>query len=180
MLGLDIDRPCILIMGGTQGLGPIKEMSKLLDRSYLELQVIIATGTNKRLFRWLKARRFRKKFVILSNADNVNELMEMATIIITKAGGITTAEALAKGLPMLIVNSLPGQEMMNTRFLLSEGVAVRAESPDEVETILSELIYNKNKLKAMSEKAHSLARPDSSAKIASSVLELVNNYNTYR
>ncbi|MDD5422685.1 MAG: glycosyltransferase [Candidatus Omnitrophota bacterium] len=172
--GLDEDVPCVLIMGGTQGLGPIKEMSRSLDRAYLNLQAVIVTGTNKRLYKWLKGRRFRKKIVALPYADNVNELMEMATVVITKAGGITTAEALAKGVPMLVVNSLPGQEAMNTVFLLSEGVAVRAESPADVEAILEELLYNKNKLKAMSDKARSLARPDSSVNIAKTVLKLIH------
>ena len=120
-MGLDKDVPCVLIMGGTQGLGPIKNVARLLDASKLDLQVIIATGTNKKVYRWLKGRRFKKRFMVLPFADNVNELMRAATLIVTKPGGITTAEALASGLPMLILHPLPGQEAMNTKFLLKEG-----------------------------------------------------------
>ena len=169
-LGLDSTKPCILVMGGTQGLGPIKDLVKLLNRSSVEMQLIIACGTNKKLYNWLKARHHRKKTIILSYATNIDELMQASDIILTKPGGITTAEALAKGLPMLIVNPLPGQEAMNTKFLLQEGVAVKAENPDDVMVLLNELFENKNKLKAMSDRARLLAKPDSSLDVAKLIL----------
>lgn len=173
-LSLDPKIPAVLIMGGTQGLGPIKELVAFLDRSELPLQMIIACGTNKKLFRWLNRRKrhFKKKTIVLPFADNIDELMHIATVIVTKPGGITTAEALARGLPMLIVNPLPGQEAMNTKFLLREGVAVKAENPADVGIVLEELLYNKDKLRLMSEKAKSLSKPDSAVNIARLMLEI--------
>ena len=171
-LGLDKTKPRLLVMGGTQGLGPIKELIRLLDRSKLNIQLVIACGTNKRLYKWLAPRRYQKKVVVLPYASNIDELMQVSDIILTKPGGITTAEALAKGLAMLIVNPLPGQEAMNTKFLLKEGVAVKAENPEDVEILLEELLENKSKLRAMSEKARALAKPDSSERIAKMVLEM--------
>ena len=173
-LGLDKDKRFVLIMGGTQGLGPIKEVSKLLDASGIDMQMIIATGTNKKLYNWLKARRFHKKITILPYVQNIDEFMQISSLILTKPGGITTAEALTKGLPMLIVNPLPGQEAMNTRYLLAEGVAVKAECPDDVPAILEELLYNEAKLNTMREKAVTLSRPNSSLDIAKLILELAN------
>jgi processive 1,2-diacylglycerol beta-glucosyltransferase len=175
-MGLDKNVPCILIMGGTQGLGPIKDLIRILDRSSLNIQIVVATGTNKKLFRWLLkiVKRSRKKMVALPYADNIDELMDISTLIITKPGGITTAEALAKGIPMLIVHPLPGQEAMNTKFLLKEGVAVKAEEPEDVPVILEELLYNKHKLSIMREKAKSLSKGDSAMNIAKLVLELAS------
>ena len=172
-LGLDPGKPCVLVMGGTQGLGPIKDMVRLLDRSVLDVQMVIVCGTNKKLYRYFARGRFRKKVVVLPYTSNVDELMQISDLIITKPGGITTAEALAKGLPMLIVHPLPGQEAMNTRFLLNEGVAVKAESPEDVAVILGELLYNKNKLADMKRKALSLSKPSSSMDIARMILEMV-------
>lgn len=172
-LGLDLSKPCVLIMGGTQGLGPIKDMVKSIDKSHTEIQMVIVCGTNKRLCRWLGSRSFKKKTIILPYAKNIDELMDTADLIITKPGGITTAEALAKGLPMLIVHPLPGQEAMNTRFLLNEGVAVKAESPEDVPVLLDELLYNKDKLADMRRKALFLSKPSSSVDIARMILELV-------
>ncbi len=173
---LDIDPklPAVLIMGGTQGLGPIREIVRHLDRSALDLQMILVTGTNKKLYKWLTARSFRKKTLIMQFSTNVDELMQASTVIITKPGGITTAEALAKGLSMLIVNPLPGQEAMNTKYLLKEGVAVKAENPKDVAAILSELLYNKTKLSVMSEKAKSISKPDSAINIARLIQGLIN------
>jgi processive 1,2-diacylglycerol beta-glucosyltransferase len=175
-LSLDPKKSCILIMGGTQGLGPIKELIRMLDRSSVDLQMMVAAGTNKKLYNWLsrKAKGFRKKTVVFSFAANIDELMDISTAIITKPGGITTAEALAKGVPMVIIHPLPGQEAMNTRFLLKEGVAVKAEEPEDTVVILSELLYNKDKLHLMSERAKALSKPDSSADIARLVLELAS------
>ena len=173
-LSLDPNVPVILIMGGTQGLGPIKELVMLLDRAPLALQMVIVCGTNKKLYRYLErhTRHTRKKALIFSFADNIDELMQVSTIIVTKPGGITTAEALAKGLPMLIVHPLPGQEAMNTKFLLKEGVAVKAENPSDVVIILEELLYNKTKLRLMSDRAKSLSKPESACRIAGLMLEI--------
>jgi processive 1,2-diacylglycerol beta-glucosyltransferase len=171
-LGIDRDKSCILIMGGTQGLGPIKELVRSLDRSPLDIQMLIVCGTNKRLYRWFSGKRFKKKTIVFPYTDNIEELMQISDLVITKAGGITTAEALAKGLPMLIVHPLPGQEAMNTRFLLNEGVAVKAECPEDATLVLGELLYNKDKLADMRRKALWLAKPSSSVDIARLVLEL--------
>lgn len=171
-LGIGPEKPCVLIMGGTQGLGPIKNLVRLLDASHLDLQVIVACGTNKKLYKRLKFRRFAKFIHILPYANNIDELMRIATVIITKPGGITTAEALAAGLPMIIISPLPGQEAMNTRFLLKEGVAVKAEHPQDAVVLLEELLYNKDKLKVMSDKGRSLAKPDSAINIAKLILKL--------
>ncbi len=171
-LGLDKTAPKALIMGGTQGLGPIKKLVKLLDSSELKAQLLIACGTNKKLYNFLKARRYQKKVVVLPYANNIDELMQVSDIILTKPGGITTAEALAKGVGMLIVNPLPGQEAMNTKFLLEEGVAVKAESPEDACKLLEELLESKEKLKSMSDKAKVYAKPDSAVRIAKLILEI--------
>jgi len=172
-LKLDPYKPCVLIMGGTQGLGPIKDMVRLLSRSSLDIQMVIICGTNKRLYRHFKREHFRKNVAVLPYVSNIDEYMQISDLIITKPGGITTAEALAKGLPMLIVHPLPGQEAMNTRFLLDEGVAVKAEAPEDVVVILEELLYNKNKLADMKRKALLLAKPSSSVDIARMILEMI-------
>lgn len=175
-LALDPGIPCILVMGGTQGLGPIQELVRLLDRSRTPIQVVVATGTNKRLYAQLsrRARQFRTPIRVLRYTETINELMDIAKIIITKPGGITTAEALAKGVPMLILNPLPGQEAMNTRHLLKEGVAIKAANPDDAIVLLEELLYNTAKLRAMSEQARALSKPASAVDIARLVLGLAD------
>jgi len=176
MYALRGDKPVILVMGGSQGLGPIRELMLLLDRSFIDAQAVVVVGTNKKLYRWLtrRWRRFRKTIVALAYADNIEALMDMSTLIVTKPGGITTAEALAKRLPLVILNPLPGQEAMNTKYLLKEGVAVKAEGPDDTVVLLEELLYNTPKLTLMRERAARLSRPSSSMDIARLVIELID------
>ncbi len=85
--------------------------------------------------------------------------MEIAEIIITKPGGITTAEALVKKLPMIIINPIPGQEAKNTEYLLSQNVAVEAEDAKDVMLFVDEFLRNPRKLWTMREAAAALGRP---------------------
>ncbi len=175
-IGLDSSVPTALVMGGTQGLGPIKEFVFASDNIAQALQLIVVTGTNRKLHKWLLAKQgavLKKKFIIYGFTHNIDELMAMASIIVTKAGGITTAEALARGLPMIILNPLPGQEAMNTNYLLQEGVALRADDAHHAALILEELLYHDNaKLKRMGANAKRCASPNSATDIANLILSL--------
>lgn len=169
-LGIDSRLPAILIMGGGQGLGPVKKILATIDRLREDFQVLVVTGTNKKLFNWIKRRRFRKKVFGFGYVDFIERLMEVATFIITKPGGVTTAEALAKGLPIIIMHPLPGQEAMNTRFLLDKGISVKADSERELANLIDWLLANPGKLRQMSQAARFYARPYSAIKIAELIL----------
>ncbi len=86
-------------MGGGQGLGPIKTIVHSLDKVKADFQEIIVTGTNKKLYKSLKSRPQKtqeKRSALLGYVHNVNELMSVSDLVITKPGGITTSEALSK------------------------------------------------------------------------------------
>lgn len=167
-LGLNTDVATILIMGGGQGLGPIKNMAVILDRMDIPLQILVVCGTNHRLYKWFDKRKnkFKKKILFWEYANNIHELMEISTIVITKPGGLTTAEALSKALPMIILNPIPGQETKNTEFLIEEGVAIKSESYLDAALILKNLLLSDSKLQAMRSKAKDIALPDSALQTA--------------
>lgn len=173
-LKLDINLPNILIMGGGQGLGPIKTIIKSLERVKLPFQEIVITGTNKRLFKSLerKQKKHKKTMRIFTYVNNINELMEIASIIITKPGGITTAEALAKKLPMLIVKPIPGQEANNANYLAEKKAAVKIKKPKDIQHVVEGLLKDPVKLKLMSESASSISKPNASMDIARLLLSL--------
>ncbi len=174
-LGLSRDIPVILVMGGSQGLGPIREIITMLDNSDINLQIIVATGSNKRLKRCLERRRsaFKKKIVILGYTENICELMDVSSLLISKPGGITISEALAKGLPILILKPIPGHEEMNTNQLLKHGVAVKLGRLQDVVTVARELLSNTPLLQNMRERARKFSRPSSASDIAKRVLERI-------
>ncbi|PIU42365.1 MAG: hypothetical protein COS99_00455 [Candidatus Omnitrophica bacterium CG07_land_8_20_14_0_80_42_15] len=175
-LGIDPRMPTVLIMGGSQGLGPIKNIVLGLDSlKNVQFQMIIVAGTNNSLYRHLKrtARHRKKKSVFFSYVDNIEELMEVSSLIITKPGGMTTAEALIKGLPILIVNPLPGQESMNTLYLLKKNVALKAKDYRDVVVLVEALLSNPIKLFQMRALARRYSKPDSAMKTAELILNSI-------
>ncbi len=173
-LGIDKSIPVVLIMGGGTGFGPIRRIVKVLDRVECQFQMVVIAGSNRRLLRWTEKRKSRskKKLIPFGYVDNVHELMELANLVITKPGGLTTAEALAKGLPMIIVNPIPGQEANNSRLLLSEGIAVKGEDAEEVSILTERLLSNPVKLLQMREAAKRHARPSAALDITEMILRL--------
>ncbi len=175
-LELDPEIPTVVIMGGGQGLGPIKSTVKSLIKVKMDFQMIVLAGVNKKIISSLKryTKRSEKKILIYEFATNVDELMELATIIITKPGGITTAECLAKGLPMVIVNPIPGQEMRNTDFLIKKGVGIRIDDTNDIGEEVELLLKSPERLASMSKAAYENARPHAALDIAKLILEHTN------
>lgn len=172
-LGLDPRQIIILIMGGGQGLGPIKTIVKSLEKAKGDFQEIVVTGINKKLYRSLKKKieKSKKKILLYGYADNINELMSVSDIIITKPGGVTTAEALAKKMAMIIVKPIPGQEANNTDYLMEMGAAVKAGSAKGVRAILEGLLSDRHKLAGLRNSAEKISKPNASFDIARLLLE---------
>ena len=175
-LNFDPNVPTILIMGGGQGLGPIQSILKSLNKVKMNFQIIILSGTNKKILHSLNriAKKSDKKIVIYEFANNVDELMELATLIISKPGGMTTSESLAKGLPMLIVNPLPGQEGRNTDFLIKKGIGIRIEDSNDVGEEVEILLKSPERLAAMSKAAYENAKPYAALNTAKLILGQTN------
>jgi processive 1,2-diacylglycerol beta-glucosyltransferase len=178
-LGLDLDVPTLLVMGGGHGLGPIKNIVRSLLQIPLPLQMIVLAGTNRGLQEWLVAEAHHcqtkghadKKLLSFGYTNNVDELMEVATLIITKPGGMTTSESLAKGLPMVIVNPLPGQEMRNTDFLLKQGIGIRIDKTSDIGEEVELLLRSPERLTAMRKAAYENGRPHAALDVARLILE---------
>jgi processive 1,2-diacylglycerol beta-glucosyltransferase len=173
-LGLRPGLPKILVMGGSLGLGPMKSVIRKLDKLPQPFDMIVVTGKNNQLKDRLerRGRKLRHPMVILGFVENVCELMSISEMVITKPGGITTAECLVKQLPMIIINPIPGQEAKNSAFLLSHGVAVQAEDANDVMLFVDEFLRNPEKLRQMRAAAQVLGRPRSAEDAARNVLQL--------
>lgn len=176
-IGIDRDIPTILIMGGGQGLGPIPEIIASLNRINQPIQLSIVAGTNGSLFNWLDRRKysFRMKSFVFGYISNIDELMSVSTLIITKPGGLTISEALAKGLPIIIIRPIPGQEAKNTEYLLKEGAAIKSDSERDVGVLVEALLSQRTKLEQMRRNARRIAKPSSAIDIAKLILECMNS-----
>jgi processive 1,2-diacylglycerol beta-glucosyltransferase len=171
---INTDAPVILIMGGGQGLGPIKTIVRALEKVEKEIQEIVVTGINKKLYNSLKRKikKYKKKTLLFGYVNNINELMAVSDIIITKPGGVTCAELLAKHLAMLIVKPLPGQEANNTRYLTEKGAAIKIDEPGDINLVIEDLLAEPDKLRRLRESAACLSKPNASLDIAKLLLDL--------
>lgn len=167
-LGLKMDIPTVLVMGGGQGLGPILKIVQSLMSAAMDLQIVVLTGTNKKVLGRMHglARQSTKKILVYEFVNNVDELMEVASLIITKPGGITTAECLAKGLPMMIVDPIPGQEMRNTDFLIKKGIAIRVDYTSDIGEEVELLLQLPERLATMVKAAYAHAKPHAALDVA--------------
>jgi len=173
-LGLDPKLPTILIMGGGQGLGPIKTIVDSLEKVKINFQSIVITGNNKKLYKSLtkRAAEFKRKTLVFGYMNNINELMDISTMIITKPGGITTAEALSKKLPMLIIKPIPGQEINNTIYLTRMGAAIKVDNLEDINLNVEDLLLHPEDLAYMSECSAKISKPNSSLDIAKLLLSI--------
>jgi processive 1,2-diacylglycerol beta-glucosyltransferase len=166
----------VLIMGGGQGLGPIKTIVKSLEKVNRDIQEIIVTGTNKKLYNSLKRKikKYKKKIIVFGYTHNINELMSIADIVVSKPGGVTTSEVLSLAKPMIIVKPLPGQEANNTAYLTQKGAAFKIEDPRKINLVIEELLRNPHKLKHLSAAAKLISKPNAGMDIARLLLESRN------
>lgn len=153
-------RPVVIVMGGGLGLGALQETVKALLKTDTGLQIIAIAGKNNKLYNQLQALcPIYDNLRVFGFVNNVSELMSAADLVISKPGGLTSAEVLAKGLPMVIVDPLPGQEDRNTEFLLNWGVAMKARHQEFLPPLVSQLFKNQLRIKHMKEMAAYLGRP---------------------
>lgn len=169
------DTAKILIMGGSHGIGPVKETITQIDKIPQPLEIIVITGRNEHLRDRLEQRRRKisHPYHILGFVDNVHELMEVADVLISKPGGVTVSEALVKRVPLVICRPIPGQEMKNTEYLLEQNVAVKAEDPQDVPSLVEQLLRSPATIERMARDIEQLRRPYASFDIAREVLDLI-------
>lgn len=165
--------PTVLVMGGGLGLGRIE----LITRSILQdqtFQVLVVAGKNSRLQDNLQDLN-NPRLKVLGYVENMAEVMTAADIIISKPGGVTTAEILALGKPLVIYSSLPGQEDRNTYYLLNKGVAIKVRKLEMLIPEIRSLWSNPLRLRHMREMAAQLGSPDSSISVWKHILPVIDN-----
>jgi len=160
-LGLNPSLPAALIIGGGLGMGPLAEIVKALGNSSEKLQMIVVTGNNNSLKTKLERMLpgLRNPVQVLGFVDNIYELMTASDFLVGKAGGLTCAEALARGLPIFIVDPLPGQEVRNAEFLTGQGVALQVDSVRELVRKVEECLRRPEQLQKMADRARRLGKP---------------------
>ena len=171
---LPADRPIVLLAGGAEfTCGPIVRIARDIVARRGEAFVAVLAGRNKELLGQLaRTPEAGRDIVGIPFTDRVHELVAACTLMATKAGGLSTAECLAKGTPMVLLRPVPGQEAGNAEYFARRGAAVIAHNDNQVAGIVARLLADRDALARMAAAARELYRPGAQT-IADAVREML-------
>ncbi|MBV8498516.1 MAG: glycosyltransferase [Candidatus Eremiobacteraeota bacterium] len=176
-LDLPRDRSVALLMGGGLGIAPLERMLRALTDVRVPLAAVVVAGRNARIERRLMRAAESVDYPVraLRFVDNVYDYMHAADVLVTKPGGLSTAEALVAQIPMVLCKPLPGQEERNARVLGEAGAALRTrrieELPAAIETVLSDAVRREHLVAGAKRLGRPAAAHDAAALIAALVKE---------
>jgi len=171
-LGLRPEPPTVLVAAGGFGLAGIDETVASLADVADDAQLLAIAGRNEKLEAKLRAVAESRpgRIVPFGFVDNMHDLMAASDLAVTKCGGLTSSECMAMGLPMVIIDPIPGQEERNADYLLENGVAVKANSPAHLLYKVGRLLGDPERLAAMSAAARRIAKPRAAFGVAGCVM----------
>ncbi len=171
-LGLKENLKTVLFFaGGKFGLGKSRtlEIFNTLVNDFNNIQVIAISGKNKKMYeefnQIVKIANKTNFIKIFEFVNNVPELMAVSDVVITKPGGLTTTESLVSGLPMIIINPIPGQEEENAQFLEHSNVGIWLKKQMNITKTISNFLSDNKKLKQMKENTKKISNRNSTKDI---------------
>jgi processive 1,2-diacylglycerol beta-glucosyltransferase len=170
-LGLGPEKPLVLVLGGSLGYGQFGDTLSAIDDHNGDYQMAAITGRNEKLQQELSGLSTEHTLTVEGFVKNMPTWLEAADLIITKPGGLTCSEILAKGKPMILQRAASGLEKRMVERLEESGAAVVVDSAEEMGQKVSQLFQNPEQLEALSERARELGHPDSSARVAQEILD---------
>ena len=180
-LGLAQDATVILVAAGGYGVGPVELLVKDLLGLKRPWQIVAIAGKGEKIRRRLEeiAREAGNlpggapRLQAVGFTTEMDQYMAAADLLVGKAGGLTTSEALARGLPMALIEPIPGQEERNADHLLEAGAAIRCNNLPAAAWKIAGLLDDPARMARMREAVKKMARPQAAAEIAADALELV-------
>jgi processive 1,2-diacylglycerol beta-glucosyltransferase len=164
--------PVVLVMAGSHGtVGRLPDVVRTLGRLPRSVQGLVVAGRDATLAEQLRRLAAGSCTRVLGYAEDVRSLMAAADVLVTKAGGMTLAEAMAAELPMVLYGSLPGQEQRNERFASRAGIALAARSRRELARMLERALTEPGLLEHLRDRIRRARRPDATQRIVDAVFE---------
>lgn len=166
--------PTLLIMGGGLGLGGVEQALASIADCTIPLQVLVISGNNHKLRESLASHigTCKHRIRVIGFSNRIPELMACADLLITKPGALTISEALASKLPMILFESIPGQEKDNAAYLAEKGAALWLKNSNELSVTVQRLLSSSLHLQAMQAVAETLQRPYA----AEHIVEIIDTY----
>jgi processive 1,2-diacylglycerol beta-glucosyltransferase len=170
-LGFDPDKTTLLISPGGFGVGPVESLVRAIHEVQHPIQTVVICGRNKRLEDHLKSfSDMRHPMKVIGFTNEMDSWMAASDLLVGKAGGLTSSEALARGLVLVIVNPIPGQEERNSDHFLEEGVGIRCNNLPALAYKIDALLSDQERLSRMQQAVKRLARPHAAFEVVSTIL----------
>lgn len=172
-LGFDKDMPIVLILSGGFGIGPVLNLLEAFKNIKGNFQLAIIIGRDEKLREKAEAitKDFNYRVKVFGFVNNMEEFMSMSDVIITKPGGMSVSEALAKRVPLCLMQAIKGQEEWNVRVLVNAGAAVYPKRTKDIPQAVCELLADEASRYSMKEAAGRLGKPNCTENIARLVME---------
>jgi processive 1,2-diacylglycerol beta-glucosyltransferase len=181
-LGLDPGVTTVLVAAGGEGVGPIEQLVRGLLAMQRPWQIVAIAGKSEKTRRRLdelsrqagKLSDRASRLFAVGFTTEMDQYMAAADLLVGKAGGLTTSEALARALPMALIEPIPGQEERNADHLLEAGAAIRCNNLPAAAWKIAKLLDDPARLAKMQHAARGMARPAAALAIAQDALTLVD------
>lgn len=165
-LGWKPERTTLLAVG-SQRVDNLQEILHLLNHAALDLQLVLVAGGDDELHRYMQDTEWHVEAHVYGFTEKMPTLMQASDLVLCKAGGLIVTEALACGLPLLLVDVLPGQEEGNAEYVVEHGAGELVEEPEAaLETVHHWLAEGGRVLAARAERAWQIGRPRAALEVA--------------
>jgi processive 1,2-diacylglycerol beta-glucosyltransferase len=165
--GLQAGLFTVLILSGAGGIGDLSSIIKSLELFAGKMQVIVSTGLNQKLQIKLTKEAIISPLTIqvIGFTDKIYKYYAVSDVVITKPGGLTVTECLAFGLPLVMINTIPGQEEENAKFVAANKAGILVKDIEQIPEIIAGWLKEPAQLAVMRQQALLTAPQDSNEKI---------------
>ncbi len=173
-LGWKAEQFTVLLLGGAEGMAPLKQIARALRASAMPMQLAVVCGRNARLRAELAATRWPSPSYVYGFVENMHDMMSAADVVVTKAGPSTLMEALNCGRPLLLSGAIPGQEEGNVRMVVEAGAGWWTPRAEQVVERLRALQHaGRREIETIAVAARELAVPGAARAVAAEIVALL-------
>jgi processive 1,2-diacylglycerol beta-glucosyltransferase len=173
-LGLDPNKKILLLSAGALGVSPTEFILEQLLLLSHQIHILVICGRDEELRQRIEKRvqnLHNREVRVFGYTDEMHRWMQMSDLFIGKPGGLTTAEAVASGLPMCVFNPIPGQEERNCDHLLEEGIAIKCNDLITLPFKISKLLDDPATMAQMRLRALGFAKPNAAQTVVRTLIE---------
>lgn len=163
--------PLLVISAGASGGSYATTVVRQVQRVASPMRAVVVCGRNEELRREIESLTAGDpRFTVLGFTDQMPQLLRGASLFIGKPGGLSASECMAAGLPMVLTNPIPGQEVRNGDYLIEEGAAVRCTRSTTIGWKIDQILATPGRLDLMRSRAQAIGRPAAASDIVEDLL----------